>query len=284
MTEKTAIPSHPDSNPGHFDSKKKRLSWLPILLSVSLFFIASPLGKLANTMLDVPRDKVAQSLERALIATAVIMAVDAGISVLQTSELSIGFFVVEGSLELGQILDPINDMLEFTTKIMWFITASWVVQKILVSFDISVLLSGIIYIIAALWLSIISIEQWRYCIPDVIATWLHPKLAWLLRATLLVIFPVIFIPLVVVASTSTHQWFSTSEYVEDSIGELKEFSSLPTVKITKGVIESLKNKSREIFKYMTNIIVAFLFEVVISSLLFLVLICFYWKAVTRWLL
>lgn len=85
-------------------------------------------------LLDSPAtQRVDSGLKRALISFAAARALNAAISVVQGTELSIQPMGVGINLTLGQVLDPINDLVEQFSSLMLVACVAFGVQKILIS-------------------------------------------------------------------------------------------------------------------------------------------------------
>ena len=83
-------------------------------------------------LLDKPADRHAKEATReAILVYGTVRALNMGVSVLQTSELGVAAI---GSVQIGQLLDPINDAAErASTALAWSI-GSLFVQRILLDF------------------------------------------------------------------------------------------------------------------------------------------------------
>lgn len=107
-------------------------SRLRIVLTVSLIVMAAGLSLLPAT------DQVGQSylddaFKRALLAFAIARGLNGAISVAQGTEIAIQPAGVGVNFTPGQILDPINDLVERFSWIMLLATSSLGVQKVLFS-------------------------------------------------------------------------------------------------------------------------------------------------------
>ena len=115
------------------------------VLGLSILSFLGALDKLAQ-------DHAEEATRQALGAYATVRALNMGVSVLQTAELS----PVVGSVQVGQLLDPINDAAErASTALAWSI-GSLFVQRILLDFASSSLVkwvfvaSGLLALLALL--------------------------------------------------------------------------------------------------------------------------------------
>jgi hypothetical protein len=108
---------------------------------------------------DYSKTYINDSLQGAVVAYAGARTLNAGISVLQSTDVGVGF----ASITIGQSLDPINDLIEdFSSLLKWAI-GSLLIQKILLNvisdLGFNLLLSG-----AGLWLIVDLIWPSRFSI------------------------------------------------------------------------------------------------------------------------
>lgn len=85
---------------------------------------------------DVLEDRAAEYLERALVraGTAYVSArgLNAAISVIQESELELSPAGLGVSLAAGQVLDPVNDLVEQFSSVMLVASTSLIVQRVMI--------------------------------------------------------------------------------------------------------------------------------------------------------
>ena len=72
-----------------------------------------------------------QSIKEAAITYASARGINAIVSVLQSSQVEVSGIFIGGSIEIGQILDPINDSIERFSEVISIALGSLVLQKIL---------------------------------------------------------------------------------------------------------------------------------------------------------
>lgn len=102
----------------------KRLVVLALLLLVAL---AS-----ASSMLDDPATEyVDAGMKRALTTFAVARSLNAAISLAQGTEVAAGVGA-ELTLSVGQVLDPVNDLVESFSDLMLMASVAFGIQKILI--------------------------------------------------------------------------------------------------------------------------------------------------------
>lgn len=103
-----------------------------------------PIQALANSYVDT-------GLQRTLLSFATARALNASISVLQGTELSIQPLGVGLTFTLGKILTPINDLIEKFSTLMLWASISYGIQKTLLVLLGEWWLSAVFSIIAAIW-------------------------------------------------------------------------------------------------------------------------------------
>jgi len=82
---------------------------------------------------DVANAQVDAGLKRALISFASARALNAVISVIQGTEFSIQPIGVGVTLTSGQVLDPVNDLIEQFSTLMVVASVAFGVQKVLLA-------------------------------------------------------------------------------------------------------------------------------------------------------
>lgn len=90
------------------------------------------------------------SIKSAALTYATARGINALVSMMQSSEVEAGIGVVSGSMTIGELLDPINDMIERFSTIMTWVLASLAAQKILLLLASHELF---LYLVAALGVS-----------------------------------------------------------------------------------------------------------------------------------
>lgn len=121
-------------------------AWLPILTTLTSQYINS-------------------SISQAGIAFGTARAINAIVSVIQTSTVNITFI----SIDLGQIFDPINDMVEDFSEVMKWALGSLLLQKVLFeiasreAFNWLLSVAGAITL-SVIWLNAFSNQTKNYCV------------------------------------------------------------------------------------------------------------------------
>ncbi len=168
---------------GATGGRRKALVALQVLAVALLCWLAfaGPLDQRAETAVE-------SGLQRALVTFAIVRGLNAVISAAQGTELALAPAGVGVTLTPGEVLDPVNDLIERFSEVMLVAAASLGVQRVLVELSgwwpISLLLSGGFAVF--LWLS------WRRRWPRV-----H---RWLLQALVLLAVLRFALPLTVIGS------------------------------------------------------------------------------------
>jgi len=84
----------------------------------------------ARTLDDYVDDYTSEAITNAAISYATARGINALVSTLQSSEVEVGV-LVSGSITIGEVLDPLNDMIERFSTVMTWVLASLAAQKIL---------------------------------------------------------------------------------------------------------------------------------------------------------
>jgi hypothetical protein len=95
---------------------------------------------------DYVDDYTNESIASAALTYAGVRGINALVSVLQSTEVEAGV-IVTGSMTIGEVLDPLNDMIERFSSVMTWVLASLAAQKLLLLFASHVLF---LYLVAVL--------------------------------------------------------------------------------------------------------------------------------------
>jgi hypothetical protein len=79
---------------------------------------------------DYVDDYTSESIRNAALTYATARGINAVVSVLQSSQVEAGV-IVSGSITIGEVLDPLNDMIERFSTVMTWVLASLAAQKVL---------------------------------------------------------------------------------------------------------------------------------------------------------
>jgi hypothetical protein len=229
-----------------------------------------------------------ESFKRALITFGIARGLNGVISVAQGTEIAVhpaGFGV---NFTPGQILDPINDLVEQFSWIMLASSASLGIQKVLLSISstmiVTLLLAGL--------LGIYLISVWR---PDWFAPGLKRSLVFFSVVLLFIRFSV---PLAALGSEGLYWYFLHDQYVESSaelektqasisqisseqiasydkepedlIDRAKRFFESASQSISiNDRLEKYKDVAADATKHAINLIVVFVIQTIMFPLLFL---------------
>lgn len=142
-----------------------RAGLLTLVLAVTLLAWVRPLDDRALTQAEA-------GLQRALLAFAAARALNGVISVLQGTEVSAGVAVGVKTAP-GQILDPVNDLVEQFSTLMLAATVAFGVQIVLMQMGAGWLMSLALTVTLAAW----AVARWRSRAPP---DWLSRLLVLLL--------------------------------------------------------------------------------------------------------
>jgi len=80
---------------------------------------------------DYVDDYTNEALKNAALTYATARGLNALVSMVQSSNIEAGIGVVSGSMTIGELLDPLNDMIERFSTVMTWVLASLAAQKVL---------------------------------------------------------------------------------------------------------------------------------------------------------
>lgn len=217
-------------------------------------------------------------LKRSLAAFAAARALNAVISVIQGTEVTGGAFV-NVTLALGQVLDPVNDLVEQFSRLMLVVSVMFSAQLLLMKIGATWVVSLVLSAIAAAW------AWWAFRAPS--ARRPPPWLGRLLLAVLLVRFAV---PAVAITSELGYQAFMTEQYqsgqqaVQTSTRALSGDSDVPTGtrwwelrdKLAEK-IEEIKAQSEQVVAHVIDLMVVFLMQTLVFPLLTLWVAWWGWR-------
>lgn len=228
--------------------------------------------------LDAPAaGQVDAGLKRALISFASARALNAVISVAQGTELSVQPLGVGVTLTPGQLLDPVNDLIEKFSTLMLAASVAFGVQKALIAMGgwwaVSLALSAV----ALGW-------AWLYLRQQAIPVWLS-------RALVIMLMLRFAIPVVTLGSDLLWQKFLATDYqasqqginststqaaklapppVAQSQGMLDRMKGwLAENADVKGRFEELKQAAEQATEHIIRLIVVFLLQTLVIPLLLL---------------
>lgn len=163
---------------------------------LAVFAVAIPcawLGQLDQTATDT----IDAGLKRALVSFAAARALNAVISVAQGTEVAVQPAGVGLNLTPGQLLDPINDLVEQFSSLMLTASVAFGIQKILVSIGAYWVVAPILTAVALAW----SWLAWHGSAPP-----------WVSRVLLLLLIVRFAVPLVTVGTDVLYAKFMAADY------------------------------------------------------------------------
>ena len=151
-----------------------------------------PLQHLANAQVDA-------GLKRALISFASARTLNAVISVVQGTEVAIAPLGLGVTLTLGQILDPINDLVEAFSSLMLWASVAFGVQKLLLDIGAHWAISLLVSVVAVAW----GVLTLRGAAPR-----------WLTRVALVMLLIRFAVPVVTLGSDLAFQQLMAADYAQ----------------------------------------------------------------------
>lgn len=272
-----------------------------VKLSLSTLFILAVIFNLNQTLDTSSKQYIDKAFNRALITFGIAKTLNGVISVAQGTEIAIQPAGIGINLTPGQILDPVNDLVERFSWIMLASTTSLGIQKVFLSMSVwpafnYTLISFILLSLILLFIKTKKHVQIRILI---------------LRISLLLIILRFAVPITGLANESIYHVFLENEYIEstealetttEQIAQINkdDQSHLPDIK-KKSVWESAKafynstsemldiNQRVERYKqaatkttqHIVNLIVVFLFQTLIIPLSFILIIYSLFKHIIK---
>ena len=100
--------------------------------SIAAVFIVVAVALSSTRLLDdYVDDYTTDAITSAALSYATARGINALVSMLQSSEVEAGVGIVSGSMTIGELLDPLNDMIERFSTVMTWVLASLAAQKVL---------------------------------------------------------------------------------------------------------------------------------------------------------
>jgi hypothetical protein len=195
---------------------------------IAIMIAASWLGPLDQPAME----QIDAGLKRALISFATARALNGAISVAQGTEISAQPLGVGVNFAPGQILDPVNDLVEQLSNLMLAASIAFGVQKLLVG-------------IGAFWVISLALSM-------LALGWLGAGLArgkapgWLQRALLVLVLVRFAVPVVALGGEVLFQRFLAPDYassqqvIESASGQASRLSSDIPSAATPGLVEQVK--------------------------------------------
>ena len=102
------------------------------------------------------------AIQNAAISYATARGINALVSMLQTSTVEAEVFIVSGSITIGELLDPINDLIERFSSIMTLVLGSLAAQKILLLISSNYIFNLLILVLGSATLITLLLNKQKY--------------------------------------------------------------------------------------------------------------------------
>jgi len=168
----------------------KRPALIVIVLLVTAVGWLAPITKLANENVDA-------GLKRSLVSFASARALNGAISVLQGTEVAVQPVGVGVSLSVGEILDPINDLVESLSSVMLMASVAFGIEKLLLSIGSNWAVSAVVTGVALMWCLLFLARS---------------APVWLTRLMLALMFVRFVMPVCLIGSAWVFEHFSAQDY------------------------------------------------------------------------
>ena len=244
-----------------------------LALSLAILILGAWLAPLDSTAMQ----QVDAGLKRALVSFATARALNAVISVAQGTEVSVQPLGVGLNFAPGQILDPVNDLVEQFADLMLVASVVFGVQKVLIVMGAYWLISLVLTAAALGW-------AWFYFRQRTVPAWLSRTLVILLMLRFAV-------PVVNIATDWMFQQFLAAEYetsqkvIDGASGQLVTLTPpVPNAANDQGLLENsrrwwsqnvdvktwfenLKQAAEQAIEHIIKLIVIFLLQTLLIPLL-----------------
>lgn len=174
----------------------------PQRLVVAVLVVFAALAAWCRPLQDVANAQVDAGLNRALVSFASARTLNAVISVIQGTEFSVEPIGVGVSLTPGQILDPINDLVEQFSTVMLVASVAFGVQKVLLAIGAHIAISTAVTAIALLWAALHVLQK---------------APSWLSRVLVVLLMVRFAVPVAIVGSDWVFQHFLAEDYGESQV-------------------------------------------------------------------
>ena len=238
---------------------------------------------------------VEAGLKRALISFATARALNAVISVAQGTEITLQIGV-GATLAPGQVLDPVNDLVEQFSTLMLGASISFGVQRALIAIGGHASVSLLLTLVVLAW----GWTQWR-------GATAHPLASRLASRALLALLLLRFaVPLVAIGNEAAFRWFLAEDYaagqaaIENSTTQVTTLSPPPeearpdegrverwkrwwSDKTDVGSrIEAMQRIAGEMVEHMLRLIVVFMLQTLVLPALLLWALLYAGRALLDW--
>ena len=203
-------------------------SRIAIILTVAIVMACSWLPQIER----VANDQLDAGLKRALISFAAARTLNAVISVAQGTELAIQPVGIGVNFAPGQILDPVNDLVEQFSALMLTASIAFGVQKVLLSIGSHWLISLVVTGFTVLWGALFL---------------LHRSPDWLSRIVVVLLMVRFAIPAAAIGSDMAFRHFMADDYqasqksIDMTAGQVEKLRpSAPAVPENQSMIDKFK--------------------------------------------
>ncbi len=250
-------------------SRQKKLLLVFVTIMVALSWLPK-LDAIASEQVDA-------GLQRALLSFASARALNAAISVAQGTEAAIEPAGVGFTFTPGEVLDPINDLVEKFSDLMLLASVSFGVQKVLLDIGAYWLTSLIVTAAAILWARLVLSGR--------------PVNPWVSRLLIVLIATRFALPLITLGSDQIFEHFLSQEYqtsqefINSSSNEIEDISQTGSSAQQQTVLERLRSWSQNIsiespvealkttadqtIEHIVNLMVIFVLQTLLLPLLLL---------------
>ncbi|MBT4522530.1 MAG: hypothetical protein HOC23_21245 [Halieaceae bacterium] len=254
------------------------------IISVVAIFLAITLSWLP-ALNTIAEEHIDTGLQRSLASFATARALNAAISAAQGTEAAFQPIGVGITLTPGQVLDPLNDLVETFSDLMLLASVAFGIHKILLAIGSEVVIASLVTCVALLWL---ALRLTKNTVP--------PILSNILLILLLVRFA---IPVMVVTSDLLFDHFLADTYhgsqqeLNDSSSDLPEVKpenpeltdqlphkkqekslfdfpygfELPKITMPENPVQSIKQEMTESVGHIIDVIVVFILHVLVIPML-----------------
>lgn len=236
-----------------------------LLIILSLFSLFVTLDESAMLIYN-------ESFDRAVYAFAIAKGLNAIISVLQSSEVSASFFV-GATVGIGQILDPINDLVERFSWVMLASSVSIGLQHLLLLLGKSIFVK--VAIIFSVVISLLS--MWVKKFHFVFAFIFSLKVVFLLLVLRFGAIIFIYTTQMFYNQVYAQQYESSTTYINEYKSELEEIQQKKQE--LDGFWTKMENKMETFSKKVIKLITIFIVTTVLFPLLFL----WFFVSLIRWI-
>ncbi len=201
-----------------------------LAIAVLIMVACSWLAPLDSTA----KQQVNAGLKRALISFATARALNGVISFAQGTEIALEPAGVGMVFTPGQILDPVNDLVEQFSSLMLAASVAFGIQKVLITIGAYWLVSLLLTITALAWL-LLYLRQ-------------RPSAAWLSRILVVLLMIRFAVPVATIGSEILFQKFMATDYqssqqdIDTATSDLSKINaSAATANENSSMLDSIKN-------------------------------------------